>query len=220
MGPSPAAYVRAFDPQRQARDLKPIVHRWTKGDDLDGARHHPSAHAAERIDRGVLSRGLRCRTPPICRRRSNRFRRARCRPICARRTATGSRVPASAYFFSRPSCGGACKRLNLFLRWMVRSDAVDFGIWKSVPASKLVVPLDTHVIRVGRCLRIDALYEPWLEDGRRHHGVAARARSGRSGEVRLLAVPPRHGGSVRVQPRAGGFGVPAAWVCATRAKRN
>ena len=57
---------------------------------------------------------------------------------------------------------------------MVRSDAVDFGIWKNVPASKLVVPLDTHVIRVGRCLRIDALHEPWLEDGRRHHGIAAR----------------------------------------------
>ena len=34
MGRSPAAYVRAFDPRRQARDLKPIVHRWTKGDDL------------------------------------------------------------------------------------------------------------------------------------------------------------------------------------------
>ena len=34
MGASPAAYVRAFEPQRQARDLKPIVHRWTKGEDL------------------------------------------------------------------------------------------------------------------------------------------------------------------------------------------
>ena len=43
---------------------------------------------------------------------------------------------------------------------MVRSDAVDFGIWKKVPASKLVVPLDTHVIRVGRCLGLTRYTSP------------------------------------------------------------
>jgi uncharacterized protein (TIGR02757 family) len=68
--------------------------------------------------------------------------------------------PGVGYFFSRPSCGGACKRLNLFLRWMVRRDAVDFGIWTQIPASKLVVPLDTHVIRLGRCLRLTKYVSP------------------------------------------------------------
>jgi uncharacterized protein (TIGR02757 family) len=58
------------------------------------------------------------------------------------------------HFFPRPSGGSACKRLNLFLRWMVRRDAVDPGVWTRVPASKLVVPLDTHVIRLGKCLRL------------------------------------------------------------------
>ena len=43
---------------------------------------------------------------------------------------------------------------------MVRSDAVDFGIWKNVPAAKLVVPLDTHVIRVGRCLQLTRYTSP------------------------------------------------------------
>ena len=78
------------------------------------------------------------------------------------RPAYGNRKPRPGvgYFFSRPSCGGACKRLNLFLRWMVRSDAVDFGIWKHIPAAKLVVPLDTHVIRVGRCLRLTRYVSP------------------------------------------------------------
>jgi uncharacterized protein (TIGR02757 family) len=78
------------------------------------------------------------------------------------RPAYGNRKPRPgvAYFFSRPSCGGACKRLNLFLRWMVRHDSVDFGIWKNVPASKLVVPLDTHVIRVGQCLRLTRYSSP------------------------------------------------------------
>jgi uncharacterized protein (TIGR02757 family) len=67
------------------------------------------------------------------------------------------RVPKRAgvcYFFPRPSAGSACKRLNLFLRWMVRSDHVDFGVWTRIPASKLVVPLDTHIIRLGQCLRL------------------------------------------------------------------
>jgi uncharacterized protein (TIGR02757 family) len=56
------------------------------------------------------------------------------------------------YFFARPSGGSACKRLNLFLRWMVRRDAVDPGGWTRIAASHLVVPLDTHIIRLGRCL--------------------------------------------------------------------
>ena len=54
-----------------------------------------------------------------------------------------------------PDAGGAgaCKRWNLYLRWMVRGpDAVDLGLWPGVPRSALVVPLDTHLARIGRCL--------------------------------------------------------------------
>ena len=50
---------------------------------------------------------------------------------------------------SCPREGSACKRLNLFLRWMVRKDEVDPGLWTHVPASKLVVPLDLHMHRIG-----------------------------------------------------------------------
>jgi uncharacterized protein (TIGR02757 family) len=48
-----------------------------------------------------------------------------------------------------PERGSACKRLNLFLRWMVRKDDVDPGGWKQIPASKLIIPLDVHMHRVG-----------------------------------------------------------------------
>jgi uncharacterized protein (TIGR02757 family) len=48
-----------------------------------------------------------------------------------------------------PSAGSACKRLNLFLRWMVRRDAVDPGGWDRVPASKLIVPVDVHMHRIS-----------------------------------------------------------------------
>jgi uncharacterized protein (TIGR02757 family) len=50
---------------------------------------------------------------------------------------------------SCPRQGSACKRLNLFLRWMVRKDDVDPGLWSRVPASKLVIPLDLHMHRIG-----------------------------------------------------------------------
>ncbi len=51
-----------------------------------------------------------------------------------------------------PSKGSACKRLNLFLRWMVRDKDIDLGIWDNIPPSKLIIPLDTHIARISRCI--------------------------------------------------------------------
>ena len=53
-----------------------------------------------------------------------------------------------------PTKGSACKRLNLFLRWMVRQDNVDPGGWNAVPAAKLIVPLDTHMHRICLALKL------------------------------------------------------------------
>jgi uncharacterized protein (TIGR02757 family) len=50
----------------------------------------------------------------------------------------------------RPENGSACKRLNLFLKWMVRRDRVDPGGWDGIDKSKLILPLDTHIHRIGR----------------------------------------------------------------------
>ena len=55
-----------------------------------------------------------------------------------------------------PGRKSACKRLNLFLRWMVREDDVDPGGWKGVSPARLLVPLDTHVHRLCRGLGITA----------------------------------------------------------------
>jgi uncharacterized protein (TIGR02757 family) len=53
-----------------------------------------------------------------------------------------------------PSRNSSCKRLNMFLRWMVRSDdqGVDFGIWNRIKPAELVIPIDVHVGRVARKL--------------------------------------------------------------------
>ena len=53
-----------------------------------------------------------------------------------------------------PARNSTCKRLNMYLRWMVRDDSkgVDFGLWKKIPASQLVCPIDVHVDRTARQL--------------------------------------------------------------------
>lgn len=55
------------------------------------------------------------------------------------------------HFFPTPG-KGACKRLNMFLRWMIRRDRLDFGIWGDIPPSKLIMPIDTHVARLSKYL--------------------------------------------------------------------
>ncbi len=55
-----------------------------------------------------------------------------------------------------PAKKASCKRLNMYLRWMVRKDknGVDFGIWKNISPSQLVIPLDVHVARVARHFKL------------------------------------------------------------------
>jgi len=62
---------------------------------------------------------------------------------------TAGNAQGLGHLIPLPERGSACKRLNLFLRWMVRRDDVDPGGWDQVPASKLIIPLDVHLHRVG-----------------------------------------------------------------------
>lgn len=55
-------------------------------------------------------------------------------------------------FFPSPIKGSTCKRSALFLRWMIRDRDIDFGIWKNIQKNKLVIPLDTHIMKISRCL--------------------------------------------------------------------
>ncbi|HTR30284.1 MAG TPA: TIGR02757 family protein [Puia sp.] len=60
--------------------------------------------------------------------------------------------PRTRKHIATPERNSTCKRLNMFLRWMVRKDnkGVDFGCWDNIPASRLICPLDLHVARVAR----------------------------------------------------------------------
>ena len=71
--------------------------------------------------------------------------------------AVAARVPGrrplprgTASFLVNPKNGSACKRLNLYLRWMVRPcDGVDLGVFSKIDPAKLIMPLDTHIARIG-----------------------------------------------------------------------
>ena len=58
------------------------------------------------------------------------------------------------FFFPDPAAGSACKRWNLYLRWMVRNDALDLGLWPGIPTDRLVIPTDTHIHRIARRLAL------------------------------------------------------------------
>jgi uncharacterized protein (TIGR02757 family) len=161
MGSSPAAFVRRFDAPLDGEVLQPLVHRWTRGPDLVALvlvlRGMLHAH-------GSLDRAFAAGHDPAAvdiRDGLEAFAAAACRTDV--REAYGRRLPARPgfwYFFTKPSGGSGCKRLNLFLRWMVRCDAVDPGGWTSVRPAQLIVPLDTHIVRLGRCLQLTRYTSP------------------------------------------------------------
>lgn len=56
------------------------------------------------------------------------------------------------FMFPDPQKGSACKRMNLFLRWMIRKDELDFGIWNEIKLSQLIIPVDVHVANICKQL--------------------------------------------------------------------
>ena len=160
MGPCPAAFVRDFDPDKGRVRLAPLVHRWIRGNDLAALILILQRMLRESgsIERFFLV-GDDPASPdvgPALDAFSTRALATDVRPAYGR----VPKRPGVCYFFPRPSAGSACKRLNLFLRWMVRKDVVDMGVWTTVSASRLIVPLDTHVIRLGQCLRLTRYQSP------------------------------------------------------------
>ena len=161
LGAEPAAYVRRFDPAAPHPELHAMVHRWTRGIDIVALLWvlRQMLDEAKSIER-FFAIGYDPAAPDIGDALDSFSRRALALDLTA---VYGPRAPARTgvcYFFTRPSAGSGCKRLNLFLRWMVRKDEVDLGAWTAIPRAKLIVPLDTHVIRLGRCLRLTRYTSP------------------------------------------------------------
>lgn len=140
LGPSPYAFLRAASGQKLAKFITGFRHRFATGDDIAGLLNGSKGLIAEY---GSLNE---------------------CFASCMN-NSDSTVLPALTQFVDKLGCenshlvpsprkGSACKRLNLFLRWMVRSDAVDPGGWSGIERSQLLVPLDTHMARIGQMLRL------------------------------------------------------------------
>ena len=160
MGASPAAFVRSFEPARHRTAIDPLVHRWIRGRDLVALLLILQRMLRES---GSIERFFVAGDDPSSPDIGPALEAFSTRALQTDLTAAYGRMPKRAgvcYFFPRPSAGSACKRLNLFLRWMTRRDAIDLGTWTRVSPARLIIPLDTHVIRLGRCLRLTRYSTP------------------------------------------------------------
>jgi len=150
MGESPARFVLGFDVRKHGKVFAGFGYRFNRERDVLAF-----CLAAQRLlaSHGSLGafflEGYSVEHPhvgPALERFAQGFRAQDLSAVFARnRLSYGFK-----HWFPLPSTGGACKRLHLYLRWMVRREAPDFGIWPGVPPSALLMPVDTHVENMAR----------------------------------------------------------------------
>lgn len=160
VGPDPLGFLETFSAKREARHFQGFVHRFNTADDLlflwerlqwaygeYGSLEHlfiDSLPAASQESKGAMpAEHLQAGIAGFMER------------------LLGENPPQRyglKFLLAHPGRGGACKRFNMFLRWMVRQDAqpgerVDFGLWrKALRPRDLRVPLDAHVLNMNRRL--------------------------------------------------------------------
>lgn len=153
MGPSP---YRSLVDGLHLNKFAGFRHRFTTGEDLEiiaawvssALRTHGSIEAFFTDTPHPLS-------SPVKILLSDFVRRLETLPLpVAFRGRRGKRAQSLKYLLSDPERGSACKRLNMFLRWMVRKeDGIDFGLWHLLSPRQLVLPVDTHVLQALHALK-------------------------------------------------------------------
>jgi uncharacterized protein (TIGR02757 family) len=162
LGPRPAEAVRRLDPRDAARRLSSFRHRFNGGRDvaclLFFMRQMLESHGSVEAFFAEGSPADGRDVGPALASFS-----ARALALDSGGLYRGRGVPRDAgvrFFFPSPEDGSACKRLNLYLRWMVRREGVDLGVWRSVDPSRLVIPLDAHVLAIARRTRLTRYRSP------------------------------------------------------------
>jgi uncharacterized protein (TIGR02757 family) len=152
MGASPAAFVREFDPARDAGAFTGFVYRFNRPRDLvafcvaarDLLARHGSLEkcfvAGDADPAGPIG-------PPL-----ERFARAFWEADVLDLFPRGRLSRGYRHLFPLPSAGGPCKRLHLFLRWMVRREPPDLGLWTTLSPARLLMPVDTHIENMSRAI--------------------------------------------------------------------
>lgn len=140
MGPSPAAYLCKTDAGTMAEHFRGFKYRFTDGVQL--------VNFLWGIKKVLIHYG----SVENCFRRGLSTDHETVLPALSFLTSEIVGERETGILMPLPEKGSACKRSNLFLRWMVRHDEVDPGGWDTVSPSKLIVPLDTHMYKIGLML--------------------------------------------------------------------
>ena len=162
MGASPHAYLKTFDAEEALTRFAGFAHRFHKTAELCALLDRMARVIRKYGSLGALFRECYDARDEDIGPSLARFVDV----ILASRgflPAGGEKVPKAdegitkslRYLLTSPNDGSACKRMNLFLRWMVRRTPPDLGIWDFVDPAKLVVPLDTHVHRIATFLGLN-----------------------------------------------------------------
>ncbi len=153
LGSRPSSFLDDAGADSLAGELAGFSHRWIRGNDVAALLHAGSRLQSEHGSLGELfaSRLHAAGGNPRMAVKSfvGAFRNVE---KCSRR---GHDEPSKwmGYLLPDGSGGGACKRLHMYLRWMVRGpDEIDLGLWQQVPTRILMVPLDTHTSKLCRYL--------------------------------------------------------------------
>lgn len=148
MRPSPYRYLLKFDKAEAARRFAGFVHRFHKTPDLVAFLGR-LAHVVETHGSiGALFEQCYDATDADIGPSLARF-------VETIRGQTAMRAASLRYLLTSPDDGSACKRMNLFLRWMVRRTSPDLGLWTFVDPAKLVMPVDTHIHRIATFLGLN-----------------------------------------------------------------
>ncbi len=155
MGPSPRHYVEHFNPEEGLRRFAGFKHRFNDSRDLCAlllairtmletsgsiqdffCSHHDSSAPDSTSSLTAFS--------------------TRVLQLDYTRIFNDQGIPRDSYFpflFPSPASGSACKRLCMFLRWVVRpDDGIDLGLWQGIKPSQLIIPVDLHIRRIARSL--------------------------------------------------------------------
>lgn len=152
-GPRPVRFVKRLDIDKTLKDLSSFKHRFNDGKDIVALLYIAKQMIGEAGSVGEFfmkgySPGHRNIKEALSAFSESALGLDTC-PIYGKK-----QLPKNAgvrFFFPNPLDGSPCKRLNLYLRWMVRrGDSLDFGQWKGVDPAKLVIPLDTHIARISK----------------------------------------------------------------------
>ena len=152
MGTSPSQFVRDFEPPRDRARFAGFYYRFNRPADIVAfciaARDLLARHGS--LEK-VFVAGDSDPAGPI-RPALERFQRAFLDADLREAFPRGRLSRGYRHFFPLPSAGGPCKRPLLFLRWMVRRESPDLGLWGAVSAGRLLMPVDTHVENMSRSI--------------------------------------------------------------------